>query len=103
MTYNYTYKHGSYKLVNDGFTQKYRVQHKIINKTRILPKRCSDRIHDVIPTKYQKYPSTTILKHVNVLAKVNKLPWGNLYNMTSHDAYITTIHISRMYLAGINY
>ena len=28
--------------------------------------------HALIPTKYQKYPSTTILKHVDVLDKVDK-------------------------------
>ena len=32
--------------------------------------------------KYQKYPSTTILKHANVLAKVNKLTYKNLLDMT---------------------
>ena len=46
----------------------------IINKTKILAKRGSDKIHDIIQTKYQKNPSNTILKHANVLDKVNKLP-----------------------------
>ena len=31
-------------------------------------------MHAAIPKKNQKYPSTTILKHANVFAKVNKLP-----------------------------
>ena len=30
-------------------------------------------IYAVILTKYQKYPSTTILKHANVFAEVNKM------------------------------
>ena len=46
----------------------------------------SDTIHDIIPKKYHKYPSNTILKHKNLLAKVNKSPWGCLHHMTSHDA-----------------
>ena len=60
------------------------VQFEIMNKTKILTKRGSDEIHDVIPTKYQKYPSNTILKYANVLAKVNKLTWGRviLYDVT---------------------
>ena len=49
-------------------------QHEIINKIIILNKRGLDMIHDVIPTKYQKYLSTTILEHAFVLAKVNKSP-----------------------------
>ena len=31
-------------------------------------------INDVIPTKYQKYPPNTILKHAIVWAQVNKYP-----------------------------
>ena len=58
------------------FTQNYWGQRHIITKTKIWTKQGSDKIHDVIPTKYQKYPSNKILKHDNVLAKVNKLPWG---------------------------
>ena len=49
-------------------------KHEIIKKPKILTKRGSDNIHDVILTKYQKYTSDTILKHANVLAKANKLP-----------------------------
>ena len=56
------------------FTQNDRGQRDIINKTKILTKQGSDTIHDVIPTKYHKYPSNPILKYVNVLAKVNKSP-----------------------------
>ena len=47
-------------------------QRDIINKTKILTKKGSDKIHDVIPTKYQKYPLNTILKHANVFDKANK-------------------------------
>ena len=54
------------------FTQNEWGKHDIIKKIIILNKQGSYIIHDVIPTKYQKYFSTTILKHANVLAKVNK-------------------------------
>ena len=50
-------------------------------------------IHSVIPTKYQKYPFTTILTHVNVLDKLNKLYSRSLYNMRPHDAYNIPIHV----------
>ena len=56
------------------FTQNDWNQCDIINKIVMLTKWVKDTIHAVIPTKYQKYPFTTILKHTNVLAKVNKLP-----------------------------
>ena len=56
------------------FTQNDLGQHDIINKTRILTKQGIDTIHAVIPTKYQKYPSTIILKNAIFLAKVNKSP-----------------------------
>ena len=69
----------------------------------MLTKRGSDTIHDVIPTKYQKYPSNTILKHVNVLAKVNKLPRGSLHSINPHDAYIITINALTMTLSNISY
>ena len=36
----------------------------IINRIKILEKRDSDKIHDVIPKKCQKYRSNTILKIV---------------------------------------
>ena len=56
------------------FTKNEWDQHDIINKIIILNKRGSDMIHDVIPTKYQKYLSTSILERANFLAKVNKSP-----------------------------
>ena len=56
------------------FTQNYSGQRDITNIIKILTKRGSDIMHDIILTKYQKYPSTTILKHVSVLAAVNKFP-----------------------------
>ena len=56
------------------FMQNDLVQLDIINKSKILSKQVSDMIHDVILTKYQKCPSSTILKHANVLAKLNKSP-----------------------------
>ena len=55
-------------------TKNDRGQHDIINKVKVLTKKVTDTIHAVIPMKYQKYPSTTILKHENVLAKENKFP-----------------------------
>ena len=57
------------------FTQNEWGQHDIINKIIILNIRGLDMIYDVIPTKYQKYLSTTILEHKNVWAKLNKPPW----------------------------
>ena len=72
ITYINTYKTGLNQLVNDGFTQNYWGQRGIINKTKILTKWGSDMIHDVIPTKYQKYTPNIILKHAIVLAQVNK-------------------------------
>ena len=44
----------------------------IINIMIILTKWGIYTIHYAIPMKYQKYPSTTILKHADILAKVNK-------------------------------
>ena len=38
-------------------------------------------------------PQQTILKHVNILAKVNKLPHGRLQNMMSREAYIIIIQV----------
>ena len=45
-------------------------------------------IHDIIMTKFQKYPSDTILKHENVLAKRKKLTWGRLNNLQPHSTYV---------------
>ena len=47
----------------------------------------ADIIYVIILVKYQKYPSNKILKHANVLAKVNKSPWGILHNTTPNNAY----------------
>ena len=49
--------------------------------------------------KYQKYPSTTILKHENVLDKVNKLPYACLHHMAPHDAYSITIQLHKITIA----
>ena len=38
-----------------------------------------------IPTNYQNYPSTAILKHANVLAEVNESPYVRLHKMTHND------------------
>ena len=47
-------------------------------------------------TKYQKYPSTRIIKQANVLAKVNKTPYVCLLNTVPHVAYSVTTHIGTM-------
>ena len=38
-------------------------------------------IYNIFLVKYQKYPSTTILKHAKNLDKVNKLPYKRLLNI----------------------
>ena len=76
------------------FTQYDWSQHDIINKIVILTKQGTYTILTVILKKYQKYPSTAILKCVNVLAKENKSPYTNCINMIQHEYYSTTIHVS---------
>ena len=56
------------------FTKSDSGQRGIINKIEIWIKQGTDTIHDVILTKYHKYPSTKRIKHANILAKVNKSP-----------------------------
>ena len=51
-----------------SFTYNNLGQRTIINKIIILTNRGADGIYTVILAKYHNYPSTTILKHVNVLA-----------------------------------
>ena len=51
--------------------------------------------------KYQKYTSNTIIKHANVLDKVNKSPYVHLLITTPHDAYSITIHVRTMTIADI--
>ena len=41
----------------------------------------TDTIHAVFLVNYQKNPSTTILKHVNILDKVNISPYVILIDM----------------------
>ena len=78
-------------------------QHDIIDKIKILTKRGTDTIHSGILTKYQKYPSTTKIKHANILDNVNKVPYGCLPNMTPHDAYSITTHLHKVNLAEISH
>ena len=73
------------------------------NKIIILSKRGTDTIHAFIPVKYQKYPLTTIPKHTDVLAKVNKSPCLCLLHMTPHDAYNITIHVHTMNISDISH
>ena len=75
----------------------------IIKKIIILTKLVTDTIHAVIPKKYEKYPSTTILKHDNVLAKVNISPYVRLLHMMSYDAYSITIYVRTMIILGISH
>ena len=56
-------------------------QHNIINNIVILTKWGADTIYIVLPTKYHKYSSTTILKHVNILDQVDKLPYKCLLDV----------------------
>ena len=70
---------------------------------RILTKQGTDTIHAVTQKKYHNYPSTTILKHVNVLDKVNKLSYVRLHNMMPHYAYIITIHVRKVTLGEISH
>ena len=65
----------------------------IINKIKILTKSGTDTIHAVILTKYQKYPYNKILKHANVLVKVNKSPYGSLHSILPSDAYSIRIYV----------
>ena len=51
----------------------------------ILTKQVTDTIHTAIPTKYHNYPSTTILKLVDILDIVNKLTYMRLLDMMPHD------------------
>ena len=51
------------------FTQNDCGQHDIIKKTLILTKGVTVTIHAVIPTNYQKYPLTIILKYANFCQK----------------------------------
>ena len=55
-------------------------QPEIINKITIITRLGTYTIHAIIPNKYQKYPSTTILKHANYLDKVNNRLRG-IYRM----------------------
>ena len=50
-----------------------------------------------------KYPSTTILKNVNILAKVNKSPSGRFHNSIARDTYIITINVRTVTLVDIIY
>ena len=85
------------------FTNNNWFQHDIINKFTVLTKRGTDTINDVITKKYQKYPSTKILKHTICLAKVNKSPYVCLLNMTTHGAYSITIHVRKMTILDISH
>ena len=86
-----------------SFTQNDWGQCDIINRIIILTKRGTDTRHSVIPTKYQKYPSTTILKHMNYLDKLNKSPYVCLLTMAPHDAYSITTNVCTMTISEISH
>ena len=86
-----------------SFTHNDWGQREILNNIIILTKRVADTIYTIIPTKYQNYPSTTTLKHANVLSKVNKLPYKCLLNTNPRDSYSLTIHMCKMTLADISH
>ena len=52
--------------------------------------------------KYHKYVSTKIIKHVNVLAKLNKSTHVSLLNITPYDTYSITIHTRTMTIMGVS-
>ena len=51
------------------------------HKQIIILTKKSDTIHAVTPMKYQKYPSTILLKYAIVLAELIKSHDVNLFNM----------------------
>ena len=55
-------------------------------------------MHTIIQTKYQKYPSTTILKHEMFLAEVNKLPYVRLPDTIPHDVEYYNPHMHNGYI-----
>ena len=69
----------------------------------MYPKQGTYMVHAIIPEKYQNYSSTTILKHANVLAKLNKMPHVRLLNITPHDPFSITIHVYAMTISGISH
>ena len=86
-----------------SFNQNEWGQREIINKITIWTKKGKYMINAIITMKYQKYPSTTIPKHENVLAKVNKSTYGRLINMTPHDAFSITLHVHAMAISYISH
>ena len=65
------------------FTNNDWCQRDIIKNIIFLTKQGADTIYTVLSKKYQKYPSTTILKHAIVLVKLNKLPYRILLDVMS--------------------
>ena len=86
-----------------SFTQNDWSKRDILKSIISLTKQGTDTIHAVIPMKYQNYPSTKILKHANVLSKVNKLPYVHSLNMTPHGSYSITIQLRTMITLGTNH
>ena len=60
-------------------------------------------IHAVIPINYHKYPSSTIIKHKDVLARVNKWTYVHSLNMKPHDYKSITNHVHKMTVSDISY
>ena len=106
ITYMHVYKIRYLNSKNDGFQSKLlrpTWHHNIYIYIYIWTKLVVDTMRTVITTKYQKYISTTIHKHANVLAKVNKSPYVRLFNMKPHGAYSITIHVHTMTILDISH
>ena len=101
LTYTYIYNQFISARKMMSFAHNDWGQREIINNVIILTKRVADTIYTVIPTKYHKYPSTTIIKQEYGLAKVNKPPYGRLLKMKPHKTYIITINVRTTNMVGI--
>ena len=60
-------------------------------------------IHVAIPKIYNKYHPIKILKHANVLDKVNKSTLVCLLNMVTQDSYSITIHVHTIIILNISH
>ena len=84
ITHIYTQKSGLYQIIKWWSNSKWMRSMWYYKQNYNLNQIGTDTIHAIIPKKYQKYPSTTILKHVNMLAEVSKFNHVCLYNMTPY-------------------
>ena len=61
------------------------IQCDIIKQSKNLNQSGKNKIPAIIPTEYQNYLSTAILKHVNLLAELNKLCCVHILKMTLYN------------------